>query len=147
METSFVAQSVLDVAGRFTGLLLVLLGISIVQTAALEVVFGTRVWRQAFDRKSYNPKPWVSMGVGIILALGTNFNPVFYLLGLSEPEVVQALAARADLGLINFMPANVLIFCCLLLGGLAWGGGPKVVLAMADLFGRYRERITKSLAR
>jgi len=167
MDPNFVQHSVADISTRLFGVLVFLMGLSVVLWACLGVFFGTRWYARNFGKglngtpsrffPGYDPRPWIAIVVGCYFAVGYNLNFIQYYLGVSDAAFAIAAGQYVPEGAIKIGPdmqdlgivtGYIPVWLTVLLGniatGFAIGGGPKVFIGAAKEFARARDAIAKA---
>jgi hypothetical protein len=128
----FVQHSIGDISVRFFGYLIFILAYSTVIHGAVRATFGV------FEITNLKETWWDEAAIavlGIFLALACNWNALFYIGGITEPQFVGALAGMAKNGAPGgYIPPWLTIGICNIVTGALAVGGRKTIVGVAAEF-------------
>lgn len=145
MDPNFVQHAIGDVSTRFFGYLIFILAYSTVIHGGVRAAFGVCGMTNLKDTW------WDDVAIavaGVFLAISMNWNALFYIAGITEPQFVAALQPmQASGALAGYIPAWLTILVCNVLTGALAVGGRKTIVATAEEFQRGLEAIKKIMSR
>tara|TARA_R110000765_G_scaffold238069_1_gene340729 strand:+ start:20 stop:505 length:486 start_codon:yes stop_codon:yes gene_type:complete len=155
MDPNFVQHTLGDVTTRFLGMILYLLGFSVMIYSLIQWLIDTPFFKKRIGAKAgegnkfwarFDVRPWLSVSLGLFIAWSFHLNFALYLLGLTEPHYVHGIAARAEVtGLANIFQPDMVIFFTEVMTGIAIGAGPKFFIGLSKTFASTRDAVLANI--
>lgn len=141
MDPNFVQHSIADITTRFGGYLVIILALSTAIHGGVRGILGLL----GVDLEGVADEFVIGV-LGILFALMLDLNLFFYVIGITNTQLVLSQAARlADGSPSGIFPPVMVIGLSNIVTGTMVVGGRKVIVGIAKEFGAGVEGIKKAL--